>query len=295
MRSLKIFGLIAAIIALFFSGPALASYNDIVSDGLTAQIEPQYGPAAKIRMIHEKEDKKESETFRGCREDIIIEISYKKGAKVTIFDQQKRVERTNGDKRIEEIYERYAPSGEWKLFHKTVTHKKNDHTIKELYNYSGPKKGIAYTTITSMCNGIMVWNGYNGDDYRRGRPPQTSFQIKETIIYPKGTTRENSHDYFKHQGPEEIFPSRWYESIERKLTETIQGGKIIKKCWETKLIYRDREILRIESDSDPCDGQIDYRRETMDMPDGNYGIVDLHGDGKNIWRTERKITTVYLP
>jgi len=298
--------------ALLASGTA-ADARDYTNEktesrGIEQKVEKEYGRAVKIRVIDisgKDHDRIVDDTSR--------EITFEDGTIVTYHHGQgreKTVERMAGGKRITERFEnpRSGPGKDtWEIHERTVEYEKGGASIREDYWLNSFNTGIElrYVTVEKPANDGKIVEQYQRNDYFEGKKPWDVTIITEKAIYPKGTDNSKSMEYFESQNEgldgKEFFEKSFYRQIERKcIEEKTPSGAVTRRKFETLLTeFGGRTEKRIEQDyklfeRPICDGKIDYRRSTKEMPGGTYDRIDYNGDGIADEEITRKITTIYL-
>jgi len=279
------------------------SYHKPETNGIEHKIDKEYGKPVKIRVIEIS-----GKDSLGTVEDRAREITYENGTIVTYhgnYDGKKTVEIMIDGKKITERMEMYK--NKWKIHDREVEYVKDGVKIEEwLSPLYGEELVIRHTKLEKPTKDGKVIEWYRGDDYQKGKKPDSVDYITETIIYPKGTKESDSDDYFYNQNEglegKRFFTQKSYWRIERKLEEEKNSsGEVVRRTFETILTDWDgkKTEKRIEQDYEPfkrpiVDGKIDFRRSTQQTRDGIYDRIDYDGDGIADEEITKKITTIYL-
>lgn len=290
-------------------------YKRPESNGIEQKVDKEYGKIKKIRIINvDGKDK------YGSIIDEIVEITYANGTIVTtqnltgIFGPKRTVERTADGKRIIEEYHAGRERDEWNLTDRIVRYESKGAKIEDWYSFKQiPEKDettgkwirkkrllLRGTKVEKLSKDGKIIEHYNASDYHEGKKSEYVNYISEKIIYPKGTTFDESGDYFSNH--HDFFDARFYDLIERKLIEERnEAGKVVRRRFVTILRDDNRGNIetRIEQDSkffeDPiCDGKIDLRQSIKNYRDGVYEKTDYDGDGVADEEIYKKIITLYF-
>jgi len=293
-------------------------YEADEATGIEQKVDENYGKVKQIKTITE-----EGKDKRGSFHDDIVETTYvdENGleTKITvhgynnIFGPEKIIERNVDGKKIVEEYDIIgAKKGSWKLSSRVIEYDLNGAKVTEWYNgkkydgIMGDDLNLRTTLVERKTEDGKIIEYHWGKKYYEGKEPDAMDLIKETIIYAKGTSRNDSVDYFENQEGEcpnaDFFDTLWYDSIERKKVETFHIGtdNILERVrYETRVKYQGKEDyeLRVEQDygvfeRPSVDGKFDYFRSVTRTRDGVYDATDFDGDGIADETVEKKIFTI---